>query len=393
MDKNFVGFGFGPIQSALVGYEAQCSGNFSSLTIAEVDQGLVDSVRANDSTVHINIAHADRVEPADLTELQLLNPTVEADRPALAQAVREADELATAVPSVDFYEKGIAQTLAANIDDSKPRILYACENNNYAARHLNDAIAKSGSLPANCPILNTVIGKMSGVIADCATIEELGLVRMTPGSDKAVLVEAFNAIQIDRIRLDGFARGIPVFEEKADLLPFEEAKLFGHNAIHALLGYLAAERGYSAMSDIAADSELLEIGRTAFIDECGAALIGKYAGTGDELFTPPGFRDYAEDLLIRMHNPFLQDAVARICRDPQRKLSWDDRLVGTMHLALTQGVEPLKMARGVLAALRFRQPDTEITASGVEATLREIWGTSGDGHADRIIQLVQSWVG
>ena len=393
MDKNFVGFGFGPIQSALVGYEAQCSGNFSSLTIAEVDQNLVDAVRDNDSTVHINIAHADRIEPADLTELQLLNPTVEADCPALAQAVRDADELATAVPSVDFYEKGIAQTLAANIDDSKPRILYACENNNYAARHLNDAIAKFGSIPANFQILNTVIGKMSGVIADCATIEELGLVRMTPGSDKAVLVEAFNAIQIDRITLDGFARGIPVFEEKADLLPFEEAKLFGHNAIHALLGYLAAERGYSAMSDIAADSELLEIGRTAFIDECGAALIGKYAGTGDELFTPTGFRDYAEDLLIRMHNPFLQDAVARICRDPQRKLSWDDRLVGTMHLALTQGVDPLKMARGVLAALRFRQPDTEITASGAEATLREIWGTSADGHADRIIQLVQSWVG
>ena len=393
MDKNFVGFGFGPIQSALVVYEAQCSGNFSSLTIAEVDQGLVDAVRANDSTVHINIAHADRIEPADLTELQLLNPTVEADCPALAQAVRDADELATAVPSVDFYEKGIAQTLAANIDDSKPRILYACENNNYAARHLNDAIAKFGSIPASFQILNTVIGKMSGVIADCATIEELGLVRMTPGSDKAVLVEAFNAIQIDRITLDGFTRGIPVFEEKADLLPFEEAKLFGHNAIHALLGYLAAERGYSAMSDIAADNELLEIGRTAFIDECGAALVGKYAGTGDELFTSAGFRDYAEDLLIRMHNPFLQDAVARICRDPQRKLSWDDRLVGTMHLALTHGIEPHKMARGVLAALRFQQPDTEITASDAETTLREIWGTSADGHADRIIQLVQSWVG
>ncbi|MDP7399946.1 MAG: hypothetical protein QF541_23990, partial [Lentisphaeria bacterium] len=126
MGKNFVGFGFGPIQSALVVYEAQCSGNFSSLTVAEVDQDLVDAVRANDRTVHINIAHADRVESADLTGLQLLNPTVEADRPALAQAVRDADELATAVPSVDFYGKGIAQALAANIDDRKPRILYAC---------------------------------------------------------------------------------------------------------------------------------------------------------------------------------------------------------------------------------------------------------------------------
>jgi len=49
------------------------------------------------------------------------------------------------------------------------------------------------------------------------------------------LVEAFNRILIsktsfgDTLATRGFHRGIEVFEEKPDLLPFEEAKLYGHN--------------------------------------------------------------------------------------------------------------------------------------------------------------------
>ena len=38
-----------------------------------------------------------------------------------------------------------------------------------------------------------------------------------------------------------FKRGITVFDEKGTLQPFEEAKLYGHNAAHALMGYLAQE--------------------------------------------------------------------------------------------------------------------------------------------------------
>ena len=90
-------------------------------------------------------------------------------------------------------------------------------------------------------------------------MKELGLSPLVPGFDQCVLVEEFNRILISRIRLAGFVRGIRVFEEKDDLLPFEEAKLYGHNAIHALLGYLAELRGYSVMSRIRDDTALLEL--------------------------------------------------------------------------------------------------------------------------------------
>ena len=94
---------------------------------------------------------------------------------------------------------------------------------------------------------------------------------------------------------------------KKDLYPFEEAKLYGHNAIHFLLGCLGKAEGKEFMSELGSMPELMEKARKAFIDECGAALCKKWQGV-DELFTADGFKAYAENLLERMTNPFLKDA-------------------------------------------------------------------------------------
>ncbi len=71
--------------------------------------------------------------------------------------------------------------------------------------------------------------------------------------------------------------------EKDQLLPFEEAKLYGHNAIHALMAYLGALKGYTKMSQLRGDSVIMQIARDAFINESGAALINKYSHLNDEL--------------------------------------------------------------------------------------------------------------
>jgi len=91
--------------------------------------------------------------------------------------------------------------------------------------------------------------------------------------------------------------GIKVFLEKYDLLPFEEAKLYGHNAIHSLLGFIGAVKGATSMTGLKDDKTVMQIGREAFLKESGAALVKKYAHLGDELFTEAGFKDFAEDLL------------------------------------------------------------------------------------------------
>ena len=57
----FVGFGFGPIQSGLFVPEAFKSGNFSRIVIAEIDQKLVDAIRANNGSYFVNIAAIDGI--------------------------------------------------------------------------------------------------------------------------------------------------------------------------------------------------------------------------------------------------------------------------------------------------------------------------------------------
>jgi mannitol-1-phosphate 5-dehydrogenase len=193
---------------------------------------------------------------------------------------------------------------------------------------------------------------------------------------KTILVEAFNRILISRITLPGFQRGLTVLAEKDDLLPFEEAKLYGHNATHALLGYLAHERGLAYMSDAAGDESLMRLVRDAFLIESGGAMRARHRGI-DALFTEAGYRAYVDDLMIRMVNPYLRDRVDRIIRDPRRKLGWDDRLVGTMRRVLEAGIEPERYARGAKAALALLQ--REHPGKDARELLSELWVK--DGHA------------
>lgn len=385
MSATYVGFGFGPIQTGLLLFEAVESHRFDRFVVAEVDQVLVDAVRAAGNEVAVNIAGRDGIHTRRLPSLELFNPRVAEDREAVVSAIAESDELGTAIPSVDFYAAGgsssIAALLALGARSDRPRIVYTAENNNYAAEKLSEKVhaCAPGEEFRALQCLNTVVGKMSGVVSSAQEMKRLGLQPLVPGFDKCVLVEEFNRILISRITLPGFERKIRVFEEKDDLLPFEEAKLYGHNAVHALLGYLARLRGYEVMSRIGDDEALMALGRRVFKEESGAPLIRRHAAMGDPLFTEAGYAAYADDLLARMVNPWLFDRVDRIIRDPARKLGWDDRLFGTMRLSLEAGVTPAGMALGAAAATEFALSQEPSAGMSPREYLGRLWGKSAGG--------------
>jgi mannitol-1-phosphate 5-dehydrogenase len=410
-NKTFVGFGFGPIQSALFLYEAFRSGRFSRLVIAEVEASLVQAVRSSGGRYSINIALPDRIEQAAVTGVELFNPAVPEDREQILQAIAESDELATSLPSVAFFDKGGLTSVAHALADgfsrraaSRPTVVYAAENHNHAAELLQASVAKYCAPAAleGIQFLNTVIGKMSGVITDAATIAKLNLAALTPAVPRAVLVEEFNRILISQITAPGFSRGIDVFLEKPDLLPFEEAKLYGHNAIHALIAFLGAQRGLTAMSEAAAHPDLIATARAAFLDESGAALIRKHGALGDPLFSPAGFAAYAEDLLARMVRPTLNDLIARVTRDQVRKLGYDDRFFGAMRLALKYDIRPTHLAKGAAAAVllllkqwdsrdpslaQLPRPAEPLSRDSLSDLLRAIWSTKSGSDAGALIDL------
>jgi mannitol-1-phosphate 5-dehydrogenase len=409
--KTFVGFGFGPIQSALFLYEAFRSGHFSRFVIAEVDAGIVQAVRSANGAYTINIALPSRIERATISGVELYNPGVPEDRQRIIQAIADSDEMATSLPSVAFFDTGgqasVARTLAEGLalrSGGRPAIIYTAENHNHAAELLQESVAKYSTPAAlhGLQFLNTVIGKMSGVITESGTVKKLNLATMTPTLPKAVLVEEFNRILISRITLPGFKRGIDVFLEKPDLLPFEEAKLYGHNAIHALIAFLGARRGLTAMSEAAAHPDIMATARAAFLEESGVALIRQHDALGDPLFTPPGFAAYAEDLLARMVRPTLNDLIARVTRDQVRKLGFEDRFFGTMRLALRHGIQPAHLAQGAAAAVlslldqwdslgqsvaSLPRPTPTASRESVDQLLRAIWRTKSNPETASLIEL------
>ena len=143
------------------------------------------------------------------------DPGSESDRRPLVEAVAEAEEIATAVPSVQFYTsadpgsihrllaEGLRRKAAAQ---GPPAIVYAAENHNHAAEILEarvlEEIPRGGkrACALSSQVLNTVIGKMSGVVSDPDEIRRQ-LATITPGGRRAFLVEAFNRILISKSAL------------------------------------------------------------------------------------------------------------------------------------------------------------------------------------------------
>jgi mannitol-1-phosphate 5-dehydrogenase len=409
----FTGFGFGPIQGGLFAKEAFQNGNFTRIVAAEIDAQLVDTVRANNGSYYVNVAKADGIEAVQIDNVELLNPNVAADKKILLEVLAQSTEITTCLPSVNFYESGGVNSVASLIADglknstAKATLIYTAENYNQAAEFLEKAVVQKISALSEKPVqfLNTVIGKMSRVVTDQAEIAELKLKTIAPGIDRAFLVEQFNRILVSRARISDFKPGIEIFIEKDDLLPFEEAKLYGHNAIHSLLGFIAAVKGHKKMTELADDQPVMQIGRAAFFQECGAALIKKYAHIGDELFTEAGFKVSAEDLLERMTNPYLGDTVVRVVRDAVRKLGMNGRIFGTMQLVLEYGIEPRNMALGAMAGIaallekaeEYNLPDDlrfgnwrELNDSKIEKIINWLWKGQTSIYAEQVIKHVQN---
>lgn len=365
-NRTYVGFGFGAIQSGLFLYEAYHSGAFRRLVVAEVLPEVVSAVRSAGGKIMVNIAHQDRIEHTSLDSIEVLDPAVPDDRHHLIDAVAEAGEIGTAIPSVDYYAteqpSSLHRILAAGLSKKAamggPRaVIYSAENNNVAAQILKAKIMEEiietqhAVVDSRVRFLDTVIGKMSQVVTDTVEVHQRELATITPDLPRAFLVESFNQILISKIQFDEpYDRGITKFIEKVDLLPFEEAKLYGHNATHALGGYLGSLMGMKYFAELGAVPGMTTFLRRAFLEESGCALIRKFCDV-DPLFTLQGYQAYVDDLLERMMNPYLLDRIERVIRDPARKLGWNDRLIGTMRTALNAGIQPRRYAFGAAAAL------------------------------------------
>ena len=367
----YVGFGVGPIQLGLFLQSVLRDQRHHRVTLVELDPVLAAGI-AGGATV--NIAHADGLEAIRLAGFDVLCAGDPGQLLACQAAVNGAHDIVTALPSVRAYSDGPAPVAPVLVRAPVPvdARLYTAENHPHAAGAMRTALRGAGQQGLAPRIIDTVIGKMCGT----RPAKRSGPQPLYPGCPLAVVVEVATATVTGPSGLPASQRGLP-FPEKSDLAAFNEVKLFGHNALHALLGFQAKLRGLRSMAQLAAAPALVERGRRAVQDEIVPMLRRRHQGHPDDFFQAERLLAHGEALLLRMQNPYLDDPVERVCRDPGRKLGAQDRLVGCMRACLAAGIEPRQVARGAAAAALCvtRQAGGQLAARTV---LEEMWRVQSD---------------
>jgi len=285
------------------------------------------------------------------------------DIPAVSAEIAEADVLCTAV-GVNVLPH-IAPTIAAGIKArhdagcASPINIIICENMQGAQGFLKEKVLDA--LPAELAayvhakvgFVMSVVGRMVPVMTD----EQKAI------DPLLIVVEPYKHLPIDKAAIKGTLPEIVGVEPADNFQAYVDRKLYTHNAGHAASAYLGYLKGYEYIWEAMGDSDVNADVRKA-LAETGQALIAKHG------LSPEEHQAHIEDLLARFANRALADQVARVGKDPVRKLGPTDRLIGGAKLALEYGVKPVGLCKAIAAALKFNPPD-DPTAPRVQELLKD----------------------
>ena len=313
------------------------------------------------------------------------------DARAAAEELVSADLAATAVGQSAL--PAVAGTLAAGISlraerrpDSTLDVLL-CENLLHAATHvrkmLASALAEDGDERARAYLAERV-GLVETVVSRMIPVPKT---RAEGRDPLRVAVEDYNVLPADRSAFRGPAPAITGLRPVEDFAAHEARKLYAHNCGHALAAYFGWKAGHEFVWQAVDDPEIgprLDAG----LWETGVALCRRHGFTREE------HGRHLAQLLERFRNRALGDTVARVGRDPVRKLRPGDRLVGSARLALEHGIVPKVLAQGIAAAMDFRAPGDPSAAviaemlaeGGPERVLRDVCGLDPCDEHDRSLQ-------
>ena len=168
-----------------------------------------------------------------------------------------------------------------------------------------------------------------------------------------------------------------------DLMMYLQRKIYIINCGHAIAGYYGqALKGYEIVQDALRDPDLLPQIRAAML-ESASALEKKYGFTHESLV------DYMETMMVkRFTTPGVVDPIARVSREPIRKISPNDRIMGPANNCEAYGLDNSYLLKGVACALKFKAEDDPqadelqkyIADNGVEAAIVKYTGVEKDSR-------------
>ena len=333
-----VHFGAGNIGRGFVGLILHRAGY--AVVFADVVDSVIDGLNATDSYLVKEVGLNSGEERVD--NYRAINSR--SDEPAVVAEIAIADMVTTAVgPTVlKFIAPVILAGLRDRSEGAAPLVVMACENAINATDVLVEHIRSLASE-----------SEWPGVVAK-AVFANTAVDHIVPGQSSEagldVTVESYFEWAIERPPFGGNEPSIPDATWVEDLAPYIERKLFTVNTGHATTAYHGFARGIKTLSEALAD------------DRVRAAVEGVLSETKQLLIIKHGFTDeaqqaYVDKILQRFANPYLTDTVDRVGRQPLRKLSRSERLIGPAAELAEKGIRPEHLLATVEAALSFDVPE------------------------------------
>ena len=302
------------------------------------------------------------------------------DTEAASNAIAECDIMATAVGAriLKFIVPNIVAGLRKRwAVGNRPLNIIVCENL-MDANKVVEAMIKEQLTEAECAKFDETVGLVEASIGRMVPVQTE---EMKDGEPMRVCVERYGFLPTDKAAFKG---GVPEIKNMVPFEPFDfyiKRKLYVHNMGHATCAYLGdlLSLEYIYQSIDVADVRILV--QNAML-ESAMALSKKYDVALENIVV------HITDLLHRFTNAALRDTCMRVGGDPGRKLSADDRLIGSSVLALEQGITPAYIAVGAAAGLHRYINEAEGMEQGMEAAKQVLSDVSKLDIEGKLAQLI-----
>ncbi len=228
------------------------------------------------------------------------------------------------------------------------------------------------------------LGLVEAVIARMVPFMEPDIQKNDP---LFIRVEEYSLLPVDKKGFKGELPEIKGFVFAEDIEALEARKLYMHNLGHAIFSYLGYLKGCTFIYEAVADPWIRKKADSIW-EKCENGLVKEYG------FHRLSLREHREDLVRRFGNQELKDTVVRVSRDPIRKLSPGERLVGGARFIEKHGYELGEISWGIAGALLYNYPEDKeavklqklIKEKGIDEALYEICKISSE---ERLAVLVK----
>ncbi|MGC8805394.1 MAG: hypothetical protein ACP5QD_05635, partial [Candidatus Ratteibacteria bacterium] len=202
-----------------------------------------------------------------------------------------------------------------------------------------------------------------------------------------VLVEPYKTMPVAKNTFKGQLPEIKNFLFVEDIEPYEAMKLYIHNFTHASFACAGHLKNYQYIWESVSDQKIKQIVDKAFF-EIQQAIHTKYKIPIEELDS------YYKDLLERFLNKALGDTIARVAREPLRKLGPQERFIGAAKLCQQQNIVPEVVCFFVACCLHYNEA-TDIESQKLQHLLKEngveyvLGNVSGLFASDSVFRLIK----